>query len=114
MRVRKELPFMATENIIMRAVKKGGDRQELHEKLRQHSLAAAKVVKEEGGENDLIGRVCADPAFQLSHEEIDAILDPKNFTGRSSEQVTEFLEEVVNPVLEQNRELLGEHAELKV
>ena len=114
MRVRKELPFMATENIMMSAVKKGGDRQELHEKLRQHSLAAAKVVKEEGGENDLIDRVCADPAFQLSHEEIDAILDPKNFTGRSSEQVTEFLEEVVNPVLEQNRELLGEHAELKV
>ncbi len=114
MRVRKELPFMATENIMMSAVKKGGDRQELHEKLRQHSLVAAKVVKEEGGENDLIDRVCADPAFQLSHEEIDAILDPKNFTGRSSEQVTEFLEEVVNPVLEQNRELLGEHAELKV
>ena len=106
MRVRKELPFMATENIMMSAVKKGGDRQELHEKLRQHSLAAAKVVKEEGGENDLIDRVCADPAFQLSHEEIDAILDPKNFTGRSSEQVTEFLEEVVNPVLEQNRDCL--------
>ena len=114
MRVRKELPFMATENIMMSAVKKGGDRQELHEKLREHSLAAAKVVKEQGGENDLIDRVCADPAFQLNHEEIDAILDPKNFTGRSSEQVTEFLTEVVNPVLDKNRELLGEHAELKV
>lgn len=114
MRVRKELPFMATENIMMSAVKKGGDRQELHEKLRQHSLAAAKVVKEEGGENDLIDRVCADPAFMLSPEEIDAILDPKNFTGRSSEQVTEFLSEVINPVLKDNKELLGEHAELSV
>ena len=113
-RVMAELPFMATENIMMSAVKKGGDRQELHEKLRQHSLAAAKVVKEEGGENDLIDRVCADPAFMLSHEEIDAILDPKNFTGRSSEQVTEFLSEVINPVLKDNKELLGEHAELSV
>lgn len=114
MRVRKELPFMATENIMMSAVKKGGDRQELHEKLRRHSLAAAKVVKEEGGENDLIDRVCADPAFMLSHEEIDAILDPKNFTGRSSEQVTEFLSEVINPILQENKALLGEHAELSV
>ncbi len=114
MRVRKELPFMATENIMMSAVKKGGDRQELHEKLRRHSLAAAKVVKEEGGENDLIDRVCADPAFMLSHEEIDAILDPKNFTGRSSEQVTEFLSVVINPILQENKALLGEHAELSV
>ena len=73
-RVLKELPFMATENIMMEAVKKGGDRQELHERLRMHSIAAGKVVKEEGGENDLIDRICADPAFNLSHDEIDSIL----------------------------------------
>ena len=113
-RVMKELPFMATENIMMNAVKKGGDRQQLHEKLRQHSLAAAKVVKEEGGENDLIDRICADESFQTSHEELDKILDPKNFVGRSPEQVSEYLDTVVRPMLKENELILGEHAELSV
>ena len=113
-RVQKELPFMATENIMMEAVKKGGDRQELHEKLRQHSIAAAKVVKEEGGENDLIDRICGDPSFGLTREEIDAILDPATFVGRSVEQVDEYLSGVVGPVLQANKEILGENAELTV
>ncbi|WP_040197694.1 adenylosuccinate lyase [Candidatus Soleaferrea massiliensis] len=113
-RVMKELPFMATENIMMNAVKKGGDRQQLHEKLRQHSLAAAKVVKEEGGENDLIDRICADESFMTSHEELDKILDPKNFVGRSPEQVDEYLAEVVQPILTKNQQILGESAELSV
>ncbi len=113
-RVLKELPFMATENIMMEAVKKGGDRQELHERLRMHSIAAGKVVKEEGGENDLIDRVCADSAFMLSHDEIDSILVPENFTGRSAEQVSIFLDTCVRPIEEANREILGENAELSV
>ena len=113
-RVMRELPFMASENIMMSAVKKGGDRQELHERLRVHAVAAAKVVKEEGGENDLIERVLADPAFQLERHEIEAALQPEMFTGRSSEQVEEFIRDVVNPILEQNRQLLGERAQLSV
>lgn len=113
-RVLRELPFMATENIMMSAVKKGGDRQELHERLRQHSVAAANVVKQEGGENDLIDRVCADPAFGLSRDEILSILDPKAFTGRSAAQVDEYLRDFVNPVLDANRDLLGERAQLSV
>ena len=113
-RVLKELPFMATENIMMEAVKKGGDRQELHEALRKHSIAAAAVVKEQGGENDLIDRVCADPMFRLSHEEIDAILKPSNFIGRSVEQVEEYLDEFIRPILTKNSDLLGENAELTV
>ena len=113
-RVMKELPFMATENIMMDAVRRGGDRQELHERLREHSMAAARHVKEEGGDNDLIERVCADPAFGLRREEVDAILDPARFTGRSAEQVEEYLRDVVNPVLEANRSLLGERAQLSV
>ena len=113
-RVLKELPFMATENIMMEAVKKGGDRQELHERLRMHSIAAGKVVKEEGGENDLIDRICADPAFQLSHEEIDSIMIPENFTGRSAEQVTLFLSAYITPLREKNQDILGENAELNV
>lgn len=105
-RLMKELPFMATENIMMDAVKKGGDRQELHEKLRVHSQAAARVVKEEGGENDLIDRIAGDPAFMTTKEEILAILDPKNFTGRSEEQVMEYLNYVIKPLLAQNKALL--------
>ena len=113
-RVMKELPFMATENIMMQAVKKGGDRQELHEKLRVHSQAAARVVKEEGGENDLVDRVAADPAFGLTKEEILAEMDPKAFTGRAPQQVEEFLAEYIQPVLDGNKEILGEKVELKV
>lgn len=105
---------MATENIMMSAVKKGGDRQELHERLREHSIAAAKVVKEQGLENDLIDRICADEVFQLSREEVDAILKPINFVGRSVEQVEEYLAEIVQPVLQKNKEILGENVELTV
>lgn len=113
-RLMRELPFMATEDIMMQAVKKGGDRQELHERLRQHSIAAAKVVKEEGGENDLITRICNDAAFGLNRSEIEAVLDPVRFTGRSSEQVTEFIRDFVAPVLNDNKTILGERAELSV
>ncbi len=113
-RVMNELPFMATENIMMDAVKKGGDRQELHEKLRVHSQAAARVVKEEGGKNDLIARIAGDPAFMITEAECEKILDPSNFIGRSVEQVDEFLEDVVRPVLEKNRDVLGEKQELSV
>jgi len=113
-RVAKELPFMATENIMMEAVKKGGDRQELHERLREHSLAAARVVKEQGGENDLISRICGDPAFRLSREEISAILVPSRFIGRCEEQVEEFIEDYIAPVRRENPDILGESAALRV
>ncbi len=113
-RVMNELPFMATENIMMDAVKKGGNRQELHEKLRVHSQAAARVVKEEGGANDLVDRIAADPAFMITKEEIQAILKPEEFTGRSSQQVDAFLKEVVRPILDANKDVLGEKQELSV
>lgn len=113
-RVMNELPFMATENIMMGAVKKGGDRQQLHEKLRVHSQAAAKVVKEEGAANDLIHRIAGDPLFMVSLEEIEKILQPENFTGRSAQQVDEYLTEIIMPMLEQNKLFLGEKQELSV
>ncbi len=98
-RIMSELPFMATENILMDAVKNGGDRQELHELIREHSMDAGRVVKEQGGENDLIDRIVADPAFNLTHEDIDGILKPENFIGRCESQVQEFIDEYVDPVL---------------
>ena len=113
-RVMNELPFMATENIMMDAVKKGGNRQELHEKLRVHSQAAARVVKEEGGRNDLVERIGADPAFMVTREEIEAILQPEKFIGRSKEQVEEYLAGIITPLLQENKELLGEKQELSV
>ena len=113
-RVMKELPFMATENIMMDAVMKGGNRQELHEKIRLHSIAAGKVIKEEGGENDLVDRIAADPDFMTTKEEIEAKLIPENYTGRSASQVTAFLNKCIKPVLEKNKEVLGEKAELSV
>lgn len=113
-RVMNELPFMATENIMMDAVKMGGDRQQLHEQLRVHSHAAAKLVKEEGLPNDLIDRICADPLFMTNHEKVAEVLDPSKFTGRAPLQVEEFLNSVIKPVLEANKELLGEKAELNV
>ncbi len=113
-RVLDELPFMATENILMDAVKKGGDRQVLHERLRVHSQEAARMVKEEGAPNDLLDRICADPAFGLTRAQAEAILDPAAFVGRAPAQVDEFLEEYIRPLLDQNRGLLGERAELKV
>ena len=102
-RVARELPFMATENILMEAVKRGGDRQELHEKLREHSMAAAAMVKQEGKENDLLSRIAEDPAFGLSLEELSRLLQPQRFIGRSKEQVEEFLKEEIRPFLAKHR-----------
>lgn len=113
-RVQKELPFMATENIMMTAVKKGGDRQELHERLRTHSIEAAKVVKEQGLDNDLIQRICADNAFNLTEDEISKILIPINFVGRSIQQVEEYIENYIKPIREHNKNILGENIELSV
>lgn len=91
---------MATENIIMDEVKRGGDRQELHERIRQHSMAAAAVVKEQGMANDLIDRIASDPMFSMTKEEIEEVLIPENFTGRAENQVEEFIKNYVDPVLE--------------
>lgn len=113
-RLMSELPFMATENIMMDAVKKGGDRQELHEKIRVHSMAAACVVKAEGGKNDLIDRIAADPAFMMTKEEILAVMKPENFIGRAPEQTSDFLNETVKPILEANKDLLGIDVEINV
>lgn len=99
-RVMKELPFMASENIMMRAVKNGANRQEIHEKIREHSIAAGKMVKEEGLENDLIDRICSDETFRITHADIDELLKPELYIGRCPEQVDEFLTEFVNPLLE--------------
>ena len=99
-RLRKELPFMATENIMMHAVKLGGDRQELHERVRQHSMAAAKRVKEEGLENDLVDRIAGDPIFGMTREDILKVLEPANFVGRSGKQVEEFIQDTVRPILD--------------
>ena len=113
-RVMKELPFMATENIMMNAVKKGGDRQELHEKLRTHSIAAGKAVKEEGKDNDLIERILGDSAFLITPEEVEEILKPEKFIGRSIEQVEEFISNCIKPILEANQDILNEKGELTV
>jgi adenylosuccinate lyase len=102
----EELPFMATENILMYCVKKGGDRQELHERIRIHSMKAVKKIKLDGGENDLINRICSDPVFNLTENEMDSILNAEQFTGRASEQTGEFLPEV-KTVLDAHHELLG-------
>jgi len=102
----EELPFMATENILMYCVKKGGDRQLLHERIRVHSVEAAKKIKQEGGENDLIARILSDASFGLSEEDINGLLSAEKFTGRASEQTGEFLSEV-RAMLEANKEMLG-------
>lgn len=113
-RLRSEMPFMATENIMMDAVKRGGDRQELHEKIRLHSMEAAKVVKVEGKANDLIDRIVADPAFMTTKEEIAALMEPSNFVGRAPEQTEEFLTQVIYPILEANKKELGITVEINV
>jgi len=110
--VMEELPFMATENILMEAVKRGGDRQELHERIRQHSMAAASRVKNDGLPNDLIERIAEDPAFGLSLEDVKGILKPSNFVGRSPQQVDEFLEGIVHPLLKENQ-VRDVHVDLK-
>lgn len=112
--VNNELPFMATENILMEAVKRGGDRQELHERIRIHSMEAARKVKELGESNDLIQRIIGDEAFKMNKEEIMAIIDPYKFTGRASSQVVDFINEFINPLIEVNKDSLGEKAEINV
>ena len=113
-RLMAELPFMATENIMMDAVKAGGDRQELHEKIRTLSMEAARNVKEEGKENNLLELIAEDPSFNMSLEDLKKSMDPSRYIGRSKEQVERFVETVVNPVLEANKELLGVKAEINV
>lgn len=113
-RLMKELPFMATENIMMDAVKRGGNRQELHERIRVHSMEAGKQVKVEGKENDLLERIAADPMFGVTLEELSALLDPAKYVGRSPEQVTEFLAECVSPVLDDYKDELGVKVEINV
>lgn len=110
--VMSELPFMATENILMEAVKRGGDRQELHERIRVHSMEAARMVKEEGKENDLLERIANDPSFNLNMEELTKVLNPHNYIGRSIQQVEEYLNEHVKPLLEKNN-VEETHIELK-
>ena len=109
-----ELPFMATENIMMDAVKAGGDRQELHERIRELSMEAGRNVKEEGKDNNLLELIAADPAFNLTLNELKQSMHPSRYIGRSKEQVERFLQTVVNPVLEANKELLGMTAEINV
>ena len=113
-RLMAELPFMASENIMMDAVKRGGNRQELHERIREHAMAAGKVVKELGEPNDLLERIAGDPAFGLSMEDLDKIVVPENYTGRSAEQVKEFIENCVKPALAAYHGELGKDYELTV
>ena len=109
-----ELPFMATENIMMDAVKNGGNRQELHEKIRQLSMEAGKNVKVEGKDNNLLELIAADPSFNLTLEELQATMEPSKYVGRAPIQVDKFLANVVNPILEANKEDLGMTAEINV
>ncbi|XP_032123051.1 adenylosuccinate lyase [Sapajus apella] len=111
-RIRQELPFMATENIIMAMVKAGGSRQDCHEKIRVLSQQAAAVVKQEGGDNDLIARIQADAYFSPIHSQLDRLLDPSSFTGRASQQVQRFLEEEVYPLLKPYESVMKVKAEL--
>ena len=112
--IMEELPFMATENILMDAVKRGGDRQALHERIRTHSLAAGSRVKDEGKDNDLLERIAADPAFGMTREELTAHLEPSRYIGRCPQQVEEFLEEQVAPVLERHADMRGVQVEINV
>ena len=110
----KELPFMATETILMDAVKAGGDRQELHERIRVHSMAAGKVVKEEGKENDLLERIANDEMFGMNMEQLEAIMDPNKFVGRAPQQTEEYFHDFISPILEKEKDALGMHAEINV
>lgn len=112
--LKRELPFMATENIMMDAVKRGGDRQELHEKIREHSMAASQVIKRDGGENDLLQRIAADPAFGVTLEELEHILKPEKYVGRASQQTEDFLSETVAEALKPYENMQTETAEINV
>ena len=109
-----ELPFMATENIMMDAVKAGGDRQELHERIRELSMEAGRTVKVEGKDNDLLERIAADPAFNLAIEELQKSMEPSRYVGRAKEQTTAFIAKTVQPVLDAHKEMLGMTAEINV
>ena len=109
-----ELPFMATENIMMDAVKAGGDRQELHERIRELSMEAGKTVKAEGKDNNLLELIAADPAFNLTLEELQKSMDPAKYTGRAKEQTERFVSQVVQPILDSHKEMLGIKAEINV
>ena len=113
-RLMAELPFMATENIMMDAVKRGGDRQELHEAIRVHSMAAGKVVKEQGGEHDLLARIANDPLFGTTLEELKALMHPANFVGRAPQQTEEFITEHIRPILDRCADELGLEVEISV
>ena len=113
-RLMSELPFMATENIMMDAVKAGGDRQELHERIRELSMEAGRNVKEKGLDNNLLDLIAADPAFNLNEEELKKTMDPAKYVGRAPIQVTNYLNQVIRPLLERNKELLGVKAEINV
>ncbi|KDR94223.1 adenylosuccinate lyase [Peptoclostridium litorale DSM 5388] len=112
--VNEELPFMATENILMEAVKRGGDRQELHEKIRIYSMEVGERVKNQGLDNNLIDKIIDDTSFKMSKEEILEIIDPKKFTGRAPQQVDQFVEEEIKPILEKHKDELGIDVDLKV
>lgn len=113
-RLMNELPFMATENIMMHAVKMGGDRQELHEKIRVHSMEAGRLVKEEGETNDLLQRISNDPTFNLSLEELNSLMNPENFVGIAPQQTEDFLSTVIAPILSENKNILGLKGEVHV
>ena len=113
-RIAAELPFMATENILMAAVKQGGDRQDLHERIRVHSMAAGNRVKADGLPNDLLERIAADPAFGLHQENLEELLNANDYIGRSVGQVEEFLREVIEPLLAAEPEVDSVQAELRV
>jgi adenylosuccinate lyase len=113
-RLMSELPFMATENIMMDAVKAGGDRQELHERIRELSMEAGKNVKENGLDNNLLELIAEDPAFNLSLEDLQKTMDPAKYVGRAKEQVEAYLKNVIMPLLEENKEILGVKAEINV
>ena len=113
-RLMSELPFMATENIMMDAVKAGGNRQELHEKIRTLSMEAGANVKQKGLDNNLLELIANDPSFNLSLEDLQKTMDPTKYVGRSPEQVDEFLAEEINPILEANKEILGLTADINV
>ena len=112
--INDELPFMATEVILMEGVKRGGDRQELHERIRVLSMEAAAEVKQNGKTNDLIERILRDETFKMSESELKAILKPKNFIGCAAMQVEDFINEVIKPVLEENKALLGVEGHVRV
>ena len=109
-----ELPFMATENIMMEAVKRGGDRQELHERIRVHSMDAGRIVKQDGGENDLLERIANDPAFGVTLDQLKAIMKPELYVGRAPQQTEEFVENYIKPITEKYSDLLGMNVEIKV